>query len=168
MSISMYQSSVPVFVRLLTALSANLDKTAAHAAEKKIDPAAYLQARLYPDMYPLAKQVQVATDFAKNCVSRLAGLDPPKFDDTETTFPELKARIERTIGFLNNFKPALIDGSEDKTIAFKMGPRDVSFSGTDYLLALSMPNFYFHVTTAYAILRHNGVPIGKRDFIGAA
>jgi uncharacterized protein len=155
-------------VRLLTALSVILDKAAAHAAEKKIDPAAYLQARLYPDMYPLVKQVQVTADFAKNCTARLAGQETPKYEDTETTFAELKARLDKTIAFVKSFKPEQIDGSDEKTIAFKMGQRDVSFSGKDYLLNVSMPNFYFHLTTAYAILRHNGVEIGKGDFLGTA
>lgn len=168
MSLSMYQASVPVFARRLTALSAILDKTAAHAAEKKIDPAAYLQARLYPDMYPLVKQAQVASDFAKNCAARLAGVETPKYEDTETTFAELKARLDKTVAFVQSFKPEQIDGSDARTIAFKMGPRDVSMSGADYLLTVAMPNFYFHVTTAYVILRHNGIEVGKRDFMGAA
>jgi hypothetical protein len=162
----MYNISVPVFVRQLSALSAILDKAAAHAEAKKIDPAALLQARLYPDMYPLARQVQIASDFAKNCAGRLAGVELPKYEDNETSFPELKARLDKTLAFLKTLTPEQIDGSKDKTISFKMGPRDVSFKGVDYLLNSAMPNFYFHATTAYAILRHNGVEVGKRDFLG--
>jgi hypothetical protein len=165
---SMYQASVPVFSRQLRALSAILDKAAAHAEAKKIDPSALLQARLFPDMYPLVRQVQIAADFAKSCSGRLAGIEFPKFEDTETSFPDLKARLDKTLAFLKTLTPAQIDGAEDKTISFKMGPRDVSFQGTDYLFANAMPNFYFHATTAYAILRHNGVEVGKRDFIGNA
>lgn len=165
---SMYQASVPVFTRLLAALSAILDKAAAQAEAKKIDPAAFLGARLFPDMFPLVRQVQVAADFAKNCSGRLAGVDLPKFNDTEASFEELKERLDKTLAFLKTLKPAQIDGSEDKDISFKMGQRDVTFKGTDYLLTNAMPNFYFHLTTAYAILRHNGVEVGKRDFLGSA
>ena len=168
MSLSMYQASVPVFVRLVTALSKILDKASAHAEAKKIDPNALLGARLFPDMYPLVKQVQTVSDFAKNCAGRLAGIEIPKFADNEASFEELKERLAKTLTFLNSLKPEQVDGSEDRTISFKMGQRDVSMTGREYLLATSMPNFYFHLTTAYAILRHNGVEIGKRDFLGTA
>jgi uncharacterized protein len=168
MSLSMYQASVPVFVRLLTALSAILDKAAAHAEARKIDPAALLQARLYPDMFPLLRQVLVAADFSKNGTARLAGVEPPKFEDSETTFPELKARLAKTLDYLKTIKPDQVDGSEERVITVKLGPREVTFKGQDYLLTNVLPNFYFHLTTAYAILRHNGVEIGKRDFTGSA
>jgi hypothetical protein len=168
MSLSMYQASVPVFVRLLTALSAMLDKAAAHAEAKKIDPAALLQARLYPDMFALLKQVLVAADFSKNGTARLAGVEPPKFEDTETTFPELKARLAKTLDYLKTVKPEQVDGSEERVVNVKVGGREMTFKGQDYLLTNVLPNFYFHLTTAYAILRHNGVDIGKRDFTGNA
>jgi hypothetical protein len=168
MSLSMYQASVPVFVRLLTALSAMLDKAAAHAEAKKIDPAALLQARLYPDMFALLKQVLVAADFSKNGTARLAGVEPPKFEDTETTFPELKARLAKTLDYLKTIKPEQVDGSEERVVNVKVGGREMTFKGQDYLLTSVLPNFYFHLTTAYAILRHNGVEIGKRDFTGNA
>jgi hypothetical protein len=168
MSLSMYQASVPVFVRLLTALSAMLDKAAAHAEAKKIDPAALLQARLYPDMFALLKQVLVAADFSKNGTARLAGVEPPKFEDTETTFPELKARLAKTLDYLKTIKPEQVDGSEERVVNVKVGGREMTFKGQDYLLTSVLPNFYFHLTTAYAILRHNGVELGKRDFTGNA
>jgi hypothetical protein len=168
MSLSMYQASVPVFVRLLTALSAMLDKAAAHAEAKKIDPAALLQARLYPDMFALLKQVLVAADFSKNGTARLAGVEPPKFEDTETTFPELKARLAKTLDYLKTVKPEQVDGSEERVVNVKVGGREMTFKGQDYLLTSVLPNFYFHLTTAYAILRHNGVELGKRDFTGNA
>jgi hypothetical protein len=168
MSLSMYQASVPVFVRLLTALSTILDKAAAHAEAKKIDPAALLQARLYPDMFPLVKQVLVAADFPKNGTARLAGVEPPKFEDTETTFAELKARLAKTLDYLKTIKPEQVDGSEERVINVKVGSREMTFKGQDYLLTNVLPNFYFHLTTAYAILRHNGVEVGKRDFLGSA
>jgi hypothetical protein len=168
MSLSMYQASVPVFVRLLTALSAMRDKAAAHAEAKKIDPAALLQARLYPDMFALLKQVLVAADFSKNGTARLAGVEPPKFEDTETTFPELKARLAKTLDYLKTVKPEQVDGSEERVVNVKVGGREMTFKGQDYLLTSVLPNFYFHLTTAYAILRHNGVELGKRDFTGNA
>jgi hypothetical protein len=168
MPLSMYQASVPVFIRLVTALSTMLDKTAAHAAGKKIDPAAFLGARLYPDMYPLVRQVQIAADFAKNCAGRLAGVELPKFNDTEASFEELKERLDKTLAFLKGLKPAQIDGSADKELAIPIGGKETKFTGQSYLLTSALPNFYFHLTTAYAILRHNGVDVGKRDFLGSA
>ena len=166
MTITMYQASVPVFQRTLKALDAILDKAAAYAAERKIDPTVLLTARLYPDMFALTRQVQIATDHAKGASARLAGVAVPSFSDTEATFPDLKARIAKTLEFIATVKPAQIDGSEGRDISLKAGPRELNFKGQDYLLFFALPNFYFHVTTAFAILRHNGVEIGKRDFLG--
>jgi hypothetical protein len=167
MSISMYQASVPVFQRTLGALDKVLDKAAAYAEERKIDPAILVGARLYPDMFPLSRQVQIATDHAKGASARLAGLPVPSFEDTEKTFPELKARIAKVLTFIATVKPEQIDGSEGRDITLKAGPRELSFKGQEYLLFFALPNFYFHTTTAFGILRHNGVPIGKLDFLGA-
>jgi hypothetical protein len=162
----MYSVSIPVLRRQLTCLSAILDKAAAHAQERKIDPAALLDARLYPDMFTLTRQVQLASDFAKGAAARLAGEAPPKFDDVEVGFDQLKERIARTIAFLDSFGPGRIDGSEEREIEIKTPNRTLRFSGLQFLTEFSLPNFYFHVTTAYAILRHNGLPIGKEDFLG--
>ncbi len=167
MAISMYQSSVPVFTRMLTNLSAILGKAAEHAATRKIDPAVLLGARLFPDMFSLTRQVQVACDFAKGAAARLAGVEPPKFPDEETSFDDLKARIARTIDYVKEFKPDQIDGSEGRAISLPIGGQTYNFKGQGYLLNMVLPNFYFHVTTAYDILQHNGIEIGKRDFIGA-
>jgi hypothetical protein len=166
MNISMYQASVPTFVNILTSLSAILDKAQAHVDAKKIDPAALTAYRLFPDMLPMTRQVQLACDGAKGAVARLAGVDIPKHEDTEQTLADLKARIAKTIAFVESFKPAQLDGTEDKDITMKLGPNDKTFKGMPFLLGFALPNFYFHVTTAYAILRHNGVEIGKRDFLG--
>jgi hypothetical protein len=165
MSISMYQASVPAFQRSLKALDAILDKAAAFAEERKIDPAVLTSARLAPDMHSLTRQVQFASDTSKGAVARLAGLDVPGFADTETTLPDLKARIAKTLEFIATVRPDQIDGSEGRDISLKAGSRELSFKGQDYLVTFALPNFYFHVTTAYAILRHNGVPIGKLDFL---
>jgi len=166
MTISMYQASAPRLANMLRNLDAILAKAQAHATAKKIDPAVLLAARLFPDMLPLVKQVQIATDHAKGCVARLAGVEVPKFEDTEQTFEELQARIARIIAFVESFSPAQIDGSEERDIALKAGGKELSFKGLPYLLGYAMPNFYFHLVTAYNILRHNGVEIGKRDYIG--
>ncbi|BBP03945.1 hypothetical protein TPL01_27710 [Sulfuriferula plumbiphila] len=166
MSISMYLASVPPILRALTNLRAVLEKAAAHAEARKIDPSVLVNARLYPDMLPLSRQVRIATDNAKGAASRLAGREPPKYEDNESTFPELVARIDKTIALLETFKPEQIDGSEDKTISLPMHDRTLTFKGMPYLLDYVLPNIYFHVTTAYAILRHNGVEIGKQDFLG--
>jgi hypothetical protein len=166
MSISMYLASVPPILHTLTNLRAILEKAASHAETKKIDPSVLVNARLYPDMFPLSRQVQIATDNAKGAASRLAGIDPPKYEDNESTFPELVARIDKTIALLETFKPEQIDGSEDKTIQLPMHDRTLTFKGMPYLLDYVLPNIYFHVTIAYAILRHNGVEIGKKDFLG--
>jgi hypothetical protein len=166
MTISMYQASAPRFANALKNLSAILDKASAHAEAKKIDPAVLLGSRLYPDMLPLLRQVQIASDNAKGAVARLAGVEVPKYEDTEETFADLKQRIAKTIDFVSSFKPAQIDGSEEKDITLKLGPREVTWKGMTYLLGFALPNFYFHVVTAYDILRHDGVEVGKRDFIG--
>jgi uncharacterized protein len=166
MPISMYQASVPVFQRTLGALDKILDKAAAYAEERKIDPAVLVGARLYPDMFPLSRQVQIATDHAKGASARLAGLPVPSFEDAERSFPELKARIAKTLAFIATVKPEQIDGSEGRDITLKAGPRELSFKGQEYLLFFALPNFYFHATTAYDILRSKGVPLGKRDFLG--
>jgi len=166
MPLSVYQASIPVFTRLLTALDAILDKAVAHAEAKKIAPDALLTARLFPDMFPFTQQVQLATDFAKGPASRLAGIEIPKYADDEKTFPELKARIAKTIAYLKTIKPEQIDGSEKREITFPAGGKPMTLTGTSYLLGVATPNFYFHVATAYDILRHNGVELGKRDFIG--
>jgi hypothetical protein len=166
MTLSMYQASIPVFVQMLSALSAVLDKAEGHAEVKRFDHAALLQDRLYPDMWPLLRQVQTACDFAKGVGARLAGTDPPVYEDTEKTFGELKARIEKTLDFLRGLKAAQIDGSEERAITIKLGGKPVTFKGQTYLVHFALPNFYFHCTTAYAILRRNGVELGKRDFVG--
>jgi uncharacterized protein len=162
----MYQASVPVFVRMLKHLSAILDKAAARAEAKKINPTVFMNARLAPDMLPLTFQVQTACDAAKNCAARLAGIEAPSHPDTESSFPELKARIEKTIAFLSSVGAAQVDGSEERSITLKLAGREFPFTGQSLLLQFSLPNFYFHLTTAYAILRHNGVDIGKGDYIG--
>ena len=167
MTMSMFRASVPVFLQMLPALSAILDKAAAHAAAKKIDPQVFCEARLYPDMFPLARQVQIATDFAKGACARLAGVDPPKYADTEKTLDDLKARIAKTVDFIKEFKPSQIDGSEEREISIVLGGQPQKYKGEAYLISLVLPNFFFHVTTAYAILRHNGVELGKQDFMRA-
>lgn len=167
MTISMYAASVPVFKQMLTSLQAILQKAEAHAAEKDIEPNALLQARLFPDMFPLVRQVQIATDFAKGISARLAGADVPSYEDNEQSFAELNARIAKTLAFIEGFKPEQIDGSEQREIVTQAGtPRERRFTGQSYLLNYGLQNFFFHITTAYAILRHNGISIGKRDYIG--
>ena len=164
----MYQASVPVFARALTNLSAIFDKAAAHAEAKKIDQAVFMAARLAPDMLALPRQVQIATDTARRSAARLAGAEAPAFDDNEASFGDLKTRIAKTVDYMKTVTPAQIDGSEERSIVMKVGGRDVNFTGRDYLLGFALPNFFFHVTTAYDILRHNGVEIGKMDFLGRA
>lgn len=167
MSLSMYQASVPVCIRMLRNLRVILDKGAAHAEAKKIDPAVLMGSRLFPDMFALSRQVQIAADMGKSCAARLAGVEPPKFDDNETNFAELKARIDKTVDYLKTFKPEQIDGSEGRDIKLQMRTGPLEFKGQVYLLHFVMPNLYFHVATAYNILRHNGVELGKMDFLGA-
>jgi uncharacterized protein len=162
----MYAMSVPVFVKSLGSLSAILDKAAAHAEARKIDPTVLLAARLYPDMFALTKQVQVACDFAKGSVARLAGQEPPKYDDTETTIDDLKARIARTITFVQGFSESQLEGSETREVSLKIRDQVLTYKGYPYLAHIALPNFFFHAVTAYDILRHNGVELGKRDFIG--
>jgi uncharacterized protein len=157
---------VPVFVKSLGSLSAILDKAAAHAETRKIDPTVLLAARLYPDMFALTKQVQVACDFAKGSVARLAGQEPPKYEDTETSFDDLKARIARTIAFVQGFAEAQLEGSETREVSLKIRDQVLTYKGYPYLAHIALPNFFFHAVTAYDILRHNGVELGKRDFIG--
>jgi uncharacterized protein len=166
MPLSMYQACVPPLVRTLGNLSAILDKAAAHAAAKGIDPSVFVGARLAPDMYPLSAQVQLASDSAKGAAARLAGLDVPSFADTETTFGELRTRIARTLEFVSGVDAALIDGSEERPVTLKTRSGDRHFTGRDYLLRFVLPNVHFHVSMAYAILRHNGVDIGKLDYLG--
>lgn len=165
-AISMYRSSVTVFINRLSALDKILDKAVAYADSKKIEHNTLLTARLAPDMFHLIKQVQIATDNAKGCVARLAGVEIPKYEDNEASFADLKARIAKTIAFLQTFKPEQLDGTEDKTITLQLGPNTREFNGLDYLLNHAHGNVYFHMTIAYAILRHNGLEIGKRDFMG--
>ncbi len=166
MNISMYQASVPRFVAVLGNLANILDKAQAHVEAKKIDPAVLPSFRLFPDMLPLKSQVQIACDTAKGLVARLAGIEIPVFEDTETTLPELKARVLRTIEFIASVTPAQIDGTEEKEIITRRGEKETRYTGIRFLLGHAIPNVYFHVTTAYNILRHNGVEIGKRDYLG--
>jgi hypothetical protein len=166
MALSMYAASVPVFTQILNSLTAIIEKTEAHAIDKKIDPNALLQARLYPDMLPLIRQFQIASDFAKGATARLAGVDVPKYDDTEVTFADLKARIAKVLAFIGTLTAAQIDGSEEREISTSAGPNSKTFKGQHYLVNYALPQFFFHATTAYAILRHNGIELGKKDFMG--
>jgi hypothetical protein len=167
MAFSVYDVSASIFRRHLTALSGILDKAAQHAEAKKVEPGVLLQARLYPDMFPFVKQVQLGTNFANRGAARLAGVDVPSYTDNETSFDQLKARVGRTLEFLSGLTPQQFEGSEDKDLLIPMGARDpVPYKGGDYLLSFALPNFFFHVTTAYAILRHCGVELGKQDFMG--
>jgi len=166
MTISMYQASAPRFANMLRNLAALIEKADAHCAAKKIDPAAITAFRLYPDMFPFTRQVQIACDSAKGAVARLAGVEIPKHDDVEQTFAELKSRIAKTLDFVESVPAAKIEGSEEKEIVLAMRSGERRFKGMQYLLGHAYPNFYFHITTAYNILRHNGVEIGKADFIG--
>jgi len=166
MTISMYTASTPRLANTLKNLSAILTKAEAHAEARKIDPTVLLAARLYPDMLPLTRQVQIACDTAKGAVARLAGLDAPRHEDTETTFAELQQRIAKVVAFIESVSPQQIDGSEERKITLTLRGQDTVFSGLQYLTGFVLPNFYFHTVTAYDILRHNGVEIGKRDFLG--
>ncbi len=166
MTLSMYQASVPRFINALNNLSAILVKAQSHADAKKLDETALTGFRLYPDMLPMARQVMIATDTAKGLAARLAGVSIPVYEDTEKTLGELEARLAKTVAYLQTFKPEQIDGTEDKEIVIKRGDKETRYTGIQYLLGHAVPNFYFHVTTAYNILRHNGVEIGKRDFLG--
>jgi len=165
--LSMFDATIPPLKRTLTNLSAILKKGEDYANTKKIEHAILLNARLFPDMYPLTRQVQIATDMSKGAAARLAGLEIPKYEDNETTFAELQARIAKTIAFLDTIKPAQLEGSEARAVVISVRKIDLKFTGQDYLLKWVNPNVYFHVTTAYNILRHNGVELGKQDFLGA-
>jgi uncharacterized protein len=167
MSLSMYQASAPVFVTMLNNLAAILEKAEAHAKERNIEEGILLTWRFAPDMFPLTRQVQIATDFAKGTTARLAGVDVPKYADDEASFAGLRQRIAKTLTFVEAFRPADIDGSESRDITLTAGSRELHFKGQPYLLHFALPNFYFHVTTAYDLLRACGVQIGKMDYIGA-
>lgn len=168
MTTSLYDASIPVIRQMLTALSDVLAKAETHAVERKIEPAALLQARLFPDMFALVRQVQIACDFGKSIPLRLAGADVPAYDDSEQTFAELQARIARTLALIDGLDPARFDGSETLQITLRPGtPKERQIAGQAYLFNYGLPQFFFHVTTAYALLRHNGVEVGKKDFMGA-
>jgi hypothetical protein len=166
MTISMYQASAPVFIKMLGNLKAILQKAEAHAQAKKIDESAFLGARLYPDMLPFTSQVHIATDFARGTCARLAGAEPPAIESNEKSFAELISRIDRSVEYMKSLKPAQIDGSEGREIVRKVRGNDVKFTGQNYLLHYALPNFYFHTTMTYALLREGGVDIGKLDFVG--
>ena len=165
---SMYQISVPVYIRRLNGLAGCLKKAQALYSEKKYDENSLMMQRIFPDMFTFAKQVQSATDHARASGARLAGMEPPAFEANEKSLADLIARVEKSVAFLKTLKPEQIDGAEDKTISFKMRGNDVTYKGLDFLLNSNMSNFYFHTTIAYAILRVNGVEVGKRDFLGPA
>lgn len=165
MPLTLYEASIPAFVNMLNSLSAMLDKAAAFAEAKKIDPSVLVNDRLAPDMFPLSRQIQFAADAVKGGAARLAGVEVPSHPDTETTLEELKARIETVKSFILGIDKAKFDGAEDKTITLKIGPNELDFPARAYLFEFVIPNFYFHVTTTYAILRHNGVEIGKQDYL---
>ncbi len=166
MSISIFDASIPVFVHGLKNLSNVLRKGAAHAEAKKVDPAVYLGMRLSPDMFPLLKQVQIACDLAKGPAARLAGVERPTFEDVEVSFEDLQARIDKTVAFLQSITPEQLEGSESREIHITLRGQDVAFRGQPYLLSFALPNFYFHLTTSYALLRHAGVELGKADYVG--
>ena len=171
MNISMHNASVGVFTRLLTNLHAILGKAEQWVTDRRIDPAAILQARLAPDMFHFTRQVQIATDMAKGTVARLAGQDPPRFEDNETSLADLKVRVERTLAFLKELPPEAFQGAETRPISLKVGPpgnqRELKFQGLDYLQSFGTPNVYFHYSMVYALLRHNGLDLGKPDYVGA-
>jgi hypothetical protein len=167
MALSMYQACVPVITQMLNGLGGVLDKAAAHCTEKKYEESAFLQARLFPDMFTMARQVKQATDFGRNAPGRLAGVTLPTFPDADSSFAALQDRVAKSLAFVKEFTPAQLDGTEDKEIAWTAGTRQMSFKGQDYLLHFCLPHFFFHCTTAYALLRHNGVELGKRDYMGS-
>lgn len=168
MSLDLHHSVSGTSIRGLTALDKILDKAAAYAEARKIDPAVLLGSRLAPDMFPLGRQVQIACDFAKSSIARLAGMEVPKFEDTEVTIADFKARIARTLDFVRSVPAEKLAGAESRQIEWKAGSRDMSLQGAEYFGGYVVPNFYFHLSMAYAILRHNGLEIGKKDFLGAA
>ena len=168
MTISMYNASVPVFKQMLGGLNDVLAKADAYAAEKKMDPGVLVQSRLFPDMFPLSRQVQIACDFAKGVSARLAGIEVPVYEDKEQTLSELRALITKTIAFIDGIDEAKFDGCAQREIIVRPGtPREKKFVGVAYLLSYGLPQFFFHITTAYALLRHNGVVVGKPDYMGA-
>ena len=167
MALSMFQACVPVITQMLNGLAGVVDKAAEHVAEKKLEESALLQARLYPDMFTLGRQIRQATDFGRNAPGRLAGVTLPTFPDADASFAEAKSRIAKSLDFVKGFTPAQIDGTEGKDISWKAGERQMSFKGQAYLLHFCLPHFFFHCTTAYDILRHNGVEVGKRDYMGS-
>jgi uncharacterized protein len=166
MSLTMFDASVPVFEKMLANLSRILSKAEAYAVEKRLDPAVLLQARLYPDMFPLVRQIQTACDHAKGATARLAGLEPPAFSDDERTFDEISGRIAKTLKYVGSVAPASFDDAAFRKIEIKLGSREMQFEAKHYLFGFALPNFFFHVTTAYDILRHGGLNIGKRDYLG--
>ena len=167
MTLTLHAASAPVFTQMLKSLSGILAKADAHAAAKKIDPAVLLLTRLYPDMFPLIRQVQIAGDFGRGVMARLAGVDVPKFDDKEETIADLQVMLSKTLSFVESFTPAQIDGNERREIITRPGtPKERRFTGQSYLLSYGLPQFFFHVTTSYAILRHCGVELGKSDYMG--
>ncbi len=165
MSISMYHASIPQFIRMLGNLSSIIDKTSIHAETRKIKESVFINARLAPDMYPLSRQIQIVTDMAKMCAARLAGIKAPQYEHNETTFSDFKSRISKTIGFLQGLDCEQIDNSYNQSITIKLEDKEVVYLGQDYLLENIIPHFYFHITTAYAILRHYGVELGKKDYL---
>lgn len=168
MSVSLHQASVSLFTQILGGLSGVLHKAEAHAADKKIDPSVLLQSRLFPDMFALTRQVQIAADFAKGCAARLAGVDVPAYEDNEASFGDLQARIAKTLAFIQSLPAADIEAGADRSIVLRPGtPKEQTLVGSAYLLHYTLPHFFFHATTAYDILRHNGVEVGKKDFVGA-
>jgi hypothetical protein len=166
MPFTLYTASIPVFVRGMRNLASFLQKAQQDAVSRKFDPAILVEARLAPDMHKLSRQIQIASDMVKNGAARLAGVEAPSFPDTETNFDELQARIAKTIAYLETITEAQLDGAAERTITLKFPGREMTFSGADYLSGFVLPNLYFHMTTAYNILRHNGAPLGKADFIG--
>ncbi len=168
MATTLYDTTVPVLRKMLANLSAILDKAEAHAAARRIDPAVLLQSRLFPDMFALTKQVQIACDFAKGAAARLSGVEVPKYEDNETSFEQLRARIAKTLAFVESCKREGYSGAETREVSLTLGGKAYEFNGLDYANYVVFPNFYFHVTTAYNILRHNGVELGKLDFVGGS
>jgi hypothetical protein len=166
MSFDIYRASIPVFVQGLNNLRAILRKGEAHAEARKIDQLVLLNARLFPDMFPLTRQVQIAADMVKGGAARLAGVDVPSYADNESTFADLYARLDKTIAFANGIEPEQLQGAAGRSITLKAGPNELKFTGSDYLLNFVLPNLYFHIATAYGLLRHNGVELGKQDFLG--
>ncbi|KTD51104.1 DUF1993 domain-containing protein [Legionella quateirensis] len=167
MSLSMHQITIPIFIRMFNNISIILKKAEAHCDKEHIDPAEWLNARLAPDMFPLVRQIQIATDTAKGCASRLADIEIPVYADTESSFAELEDRIQKTIHFLQSVNSSDIDSSENREVTFKTQHHELHFKGLDYVTHFVLPNFYFHISMTYAILRHNGLAIGKTDYLGA-